>query len=85
MSDFITPIFLTPKTGQAHGYFALFLHKLKQGSYNNIFFKFLQQLNEYSERNLVLKLVDDFLLSCSALLITTPTRLISSITLQNLN
>jgi len=39
----------------------------------------------HSGRNFVLKLVDNFLLSCSASLIITPTRLISSITLRNLN
>ena len=47
--------------------------------------KFLQQLNDYSENDLALKSVDDFLASCYALLTTKSSHFVWSITSRNLN
>jgi len=46
--------------------------------------KILQQLNDYSENDLVLKLVDDFLASHDASLTTKSSHFLCSITSQNL-
>ena len=47
--------------------------------------KFLQHLNDYSENDLVLKLVDDFLASRYASLTTKSSNFVWSRTLRNLN
>jgi len=47
--------------------------------------KFFQGLNEYSENDLVLKIVDDFLRSRYASLTTKSSHFVWSITLRNLN
>ena len=46
---------------------------------------FLQKLNDYSENDLVLKLVDDFLASRYASLTTKSSNFVWSRTLRNLN
>jgi len=46
---------------------------------------FLQQLNDYSENDLVLKLVDDFLASHYASLTTKSNHVVWSITSRSLN
>jgi len=43
-------------------------------------FKFLQQLNDYSENDLVVKLVDDSLVSCYASLTTKSSSFVWPIT-----
>jgi len=47
--------------------------------------KFLQQLNDYSENDFVLKLVDDFLASRYASLTAKSSDVVWSTTLRNLN
>jgi len=49
------------------------------------FVKLSQQLNDYTENDLVLKLVDDFLASHYASLTTKSSHFVWSITLRNLN
>jgi len=47
--------------------------------------KFLQQLNDYSESDFILKLVDDFLASRYTSLTTKSSHFVWSITSRNLN
>ena len=58
---------------------------MKKRYFRKHFIKFLQQLNDYSENDLALKLVDDFLASCYASLTIKSSHFVWSITSQNLN
>jgi len=58
---------------------------VKKRYFRKHFIKFLQQLNDYSENDLALKLVDDFLASCYASLTIKSSHFVWSITSQNLN
>ena len=61
----MTTHFLHPKIGISAWIFWNFLHKWRYDTWHN-FGKFSQQLNDYSENDLVLKLINDFLASCYA-------------------
>ena len=76
------PIFFTPKLGYAHGFLRNFSSLLKKGYSRQPFVKLLQQLNDYSENDLVLNLVDYFLASRYA---SKSSHFVRSITSQNLN
>jgi len=69
----------------SHGFKKNFLHYWRKDTSRLPFVKFLQQLNDYSKNDLVLKLVDDFLASLYALLITKSSHFVWSITSPNLN
>jgi len=58
---------------------------MKKGYFRKPPVKFLQQLNDYSENDLVLKLIDDFLASRYASLTTKSSHFVWSITSRNLN
>jgi len=66
----MTTYFRYPKIGVTAWIFKIFSLLLKKGYLRQSFVKFLQQVNDYSENDLVLKLVDDFLASCYASLTT---------------
>ena len=84
----MTTYFLYPKIKVSAWIFKDFSLLLKKGYLRQSFVKFLQQLNDYSENDLVLKLVDDFLASCYASLTTKSSHFVWSIireTLTNFN
>ena len=58
---------------------------MKKGYLRQTFVKFLQQLHDYSEIDLVLKVIDDFLASHYASLTTKSSHFWWSISSQNLN
>jgi len=85
---FMTTHFLYPKIKVSAWIFKDFSLLLKKGYLRQSFVKFLQQLNDYSENDLVLKFVDDFLASCYASLTTESSHFVWSIireTLTNFN
>jgi len=59
----MTTYFLYPKIGVNSLIFKNFSSLLKKGYLTQPFVKFSEQLNDYSENDLVSKLVDDFLAS----------------------
>ena len=85
MSDFDDYPFSFPKIGVSALILKHFSSLLKKGYLRQAFVKFLQQLNDYSENDLILKLVDDFLASYYASLTTKSSHYVWSITLRNLN
>jgi len=66
----MTTHFLYLKIGVSAWIFNKFSSLLKKKYLRQLSVKFLQQLNDYSENNFVLKLVDDFLASRYASLTT---------------
>jgi len=71
--------FLYPKIRASKWIFKKFSSLLKKGYLRQPPVKLLQQLNYYSENDLVLKLVDDFLASYYASLNTKSSHVVSSI------
>jgi len=83
MSDFDDSIFLPQNLGK-HMDFLYFSSQVKIRYLRQPFFKFSQQLNDYSENDLVLKLVDDFLASHYSSPATRSSYFVWSITSRNL-
>jgi len=85
MSDFDDYPFSLPRNWVSAWILKNFSSLLKKGYLRQPFVKFLQQLNDYSENDLVLKLVDYFLASLYTSLTTKSSHFVWSITLQNLS
>jgi len=81
----MTTHFLYTKIGVSARIFKNFSSQVKKGYLRHMFVKFLQQSNDYSENDLVLKLVHDFLASRYASLTTKSSHFVWSITSCNLN
>jgi len=81
----MTTHFLYPKIGVSAWILKNFSSLLQKAYLRQPFVKFLQQLNDYSENDFVLKLVDNFVASCYASLTTKSSHFIWSITSRNLN
>jgi len=85
MSDFDDYPFSLPQNWGKRMDVKKFSSLLKKGYLRQTFVKFFQQLNDYSENDFVLKLVDDFLASHYTSLTTKSSHFVWSITLRNLN
>jgi len=81
----MTTHYLYPKIGVSAWIFWKFSSQVKIRYFRQPPVKFLQQLTDYSENDLVLKSVDDFLASSYASLTTKSSHFVWSITLQNLS
>ena len=81
----MTTHFLYPKIGVSAWIFWNFFSLVKKGYLRQPFIKFSQQSNDYSENDLVLKLVDDFLATRYASLTIKSSHFVWSITSRNLN
>jgi len=85
MSDFDDYPFSLPQNWGKRMDFLKFFFTNEERVVETNFCQVLQQLNDYSENDLVLKLVDDFLASRHASVTTKSSHFVWSITLQNLN
>ena len=79
----MTTHFLYPKIGVSTWIVWKFSSQVKIGYLRQSPVKLFQQLNDYSENDFVLKLVDDFLASCYASLTTNSSHSVRSITSRN--